>query len=153
MSEQELRIFKKENEERAIELVKSLKFYQVNKAPNKASVLVEDVLPLVTSFIDKIRLNEMKMEKQMKIENAEVLKEHLDKLISDETYHKIELDYITPVQVQKFINEIDSKIGNLIENSDFNGWELDFWMPFKYKNQKLMFTGSWYYGNYAIVKN
>jgi ribosomal protein L22 len=59
MTEQELRIFKKENEERAIELVKSLKWYQANKAPNKASVLVEDVLPLVTDFIEKIRLNEI----------------------------------------------------------------------------------------------
>lgn len=58
MTEQELRIFKKENEEKAIELVKSLKWYQANKAPNKASVLVEDVLPLVTAFIEKIRLNE-----------------------------------------------------------------------------------------------
>lgn len=93
------------------------------------------------------------MEKQMKIENAEVLKQHLDKLISDETYHKIELGYIAPVTVQKFIDEIDSEIGDLIENSDFNGWELDFWMKFKYKNHKLMFTGSWYYGDYCIVKN
>lgn len=59
MTEQELRIFKKENEEKAIELVKSLKWYQANKAPNKASVLVEDVLPLVTAFIEKIRLYEI----------------------------------------------------------------------------------------------
>lgn len=59
MTEQEFRVFKKENEERAIELVKSLKWYQANKATNKASVLVEDVLPLVTAFIEKIRLYEI----------------------------------------------------------------------------------------------
>lgn len=33
MTEQEFRVFKKENEERAIELVKSLKWYQANKKP------------------------------------------------------------------------------------------------------------------------
>ena len=59
MTEQEFRVFKKENEERAIELVKSLKWYQANKVTNKASVLVEDVLPLVTAFIEKIRLYEI----------------------------------------------------------------------------------------------
>lgn len=59
MTEKELRIFKKENEDLAIELVKTLKWYQPIKLPNKASVLVEDVLPVITKFIEEKRLKEM----------------------------------------------------------------------------------------------
>lgn len=87
----------------------------------------------------------------MKIENAEVLKQHLDKLISDDTYLKIELDYITPDNIGDMLSQIDNTI-DIMDNPDFNGWEHDFWMPFKYNGYSLSFTGSWFYGGYNITK-
>ena len=56
MNEQELRKFNKEIEDEAIRIIGKLKWYQVNKKPNKAGVLVEDVIPILVSFIKDIRL-------------------------------------------------------------------------------------------------
>ncbi len=56
MNEQELRKFNKEIEDEAIRIIGELKWYQVNKKPNKAGVLVEDVIPILVSFIKDIRL-------------------------------------------------------------------------------------------------
>jgi len=59
MNIEELRKFNKENEQLAIEMIKTLKWYQTVKEPSKASVLVEDVLPIFTDFISKQRLSEL----------------------------------------------------------------------------------------------
>lgn len=56
MTEQELRKFNKEIEDEAIRIIGELKWYQVNKKPNKAGVLVEDIIPILVSFIKDIRL-------------------------------------------------------------------------------------------------
>lgn len=56
MNEQELRKFNKEIEDEAIRIIGKLKWYQVNEKPNKAGVLVEDVIPILVSFIKDIRL-------------------------------------------------------------------------------------------------
>ena len=53
MNIEELRKFDKETEQQAIELVKTLKWYQANKVPAKACVLVEDILPLIINYISK----------------------------------------------------------------------------------------------------
>lgn len=56
MTEQELRKLNKEIEDEAIRIIGELKWYQVNKKPNKAGVLVEDIIPILVSFIKDIRL-------------------------------------------------------------------------------------------------
>ena len=43
-------------EQEAIHLIKTLRWYQVNKMPNKAGVLVEDVLPMLQAFIKEIKI-------------------------------------------------------------------------------------------------
>lgn len=86
------------------------------------------------------------------ISTSENLKEHLDKLVSDDTYLKIALGYIPPEQLKLLLNEISGT--DLIHWEEFetNGWDHDFWIYFKYKESKLLFSGSWYYGNYSISK-
>lgn len=59
MNIEELRKFNKETEQLAIEMIKTLKWYQTVKEPGKASVLVEDILPIITNFISKERLLEL----------------------------------------------------------------------------------------------
>jgi hypothetical protein len=61
MTTEELRKFNKETEQQAIELVKTLKWYQANKVPSKACVLVEDILPIIINYISKERLSESKL--------------------------------------------------------------------------------------------
>lgn len=56
MNEQELRKLNKEIEDEAIRIIGELKWYQVNKKPNKAGVLVEDIIPILVSLIKDIRL-------------------------------------------------------------------------------------------------
>lgn len=59
MTIEELRKFNKETEQQAIELAKTLKWYQANKAPSKACVLVEDILPIIINYISKERLSKV----------------------------------------------------------------------------------------------
>lgn len=61
MTTEELRKFNKETEQQAIEIVKTLKWYQTVKEPGKASVLVEDILPIIINYISKERLSEIKL--------------------------------------------------------------------------------------------
>ena len=56
MTEAEERQLNKECEQEAIQLIKTLRWFQVNKMPNKAGVLVEDVLPIVQAFIKEIKI-------------------------------------------------------------------------------------------------
>ena len=56
MTEAEERQLNKECEQEAIQLIKTLRWFQVNKMPNKAGVLVEDVLPVVQAFIKEIKI-------------------------------------------------------------------------------------------------
>ena len=56
MTEAEERQLNKECEQEAIQLIKTLRWYQVNKMPNKAGVLVEDVLPMLQAFIKEIKI-------------------------------------------------------------------------------------------------
>ena len=56
MTEAEERQLNKECEQEAIQLIKTLRWFQVNKMPNKAVVLVEDVLPIVQAFIKEIKI-------------------------------------------------------------------------------------------------
>lgn len=56
MTEAEERQLNKECEQEAIQLIKTLRWFQVNKMPNKAGVLVEDVLPIVEAFIKEIKI-------------------------------------------------------------------------------------------------
>lgn len=55
MTEAERQLNKK-CEQEAIQLIKTLRWYQVNKMPNKAGVLVEDVLPMLQAFIKEIKI-------------------------------------------------------------------------------------------------
>ena len=55
MTAEELRKFNKENEQKAIEIIKELRWYQTIKEPAKASVLVEDVLPIIIDYIARER--------------------------------------------------------------------------------------------------
>lgn len=61
MTTEELRKFNKETEQQAIEIVKTLKWHQTVKEPGKASVLVEDILPIIINYISKERLSEIKL--------------------------------------------------------------------------------------------
>ena len=56
MTKAEERQLNKECEQEAIQLIKTLRWFQVNKMPNKAGVLVEDVLPVVQAFIKEIKI-------------------------------------------------------------------------------------------------
>jgi hypothetical protein len=56
MTETEERQLSKEVEQEAIQLIKTLRWYQVNKMPNKAGVLVEDILPMLQAFIKEIKI-------------------------------------------------------------------------------------------------
>lgn len=61
MTAEEQRKFNKETEQQAIELLKTLKWYQANKVPSKACVLVEEILPIIINYIHKERLLESKL--------------------------------------------------------------------------------------------
>lgn len=84
---------------------------------------------------------------------VEELKEHLDKLLSDEIYLCIELGYITPSSVKGLLKTIEGVSLKKWRNFDTNGWDLDFWFTFGYNNAEFTFSGSWYYGGYKIYKN
>lgn len=36
------------------------------------------------------------------------------------------------------------------EDWETNGWDHDFWIYFEKDDKKIMFFGSWYYGNYKL---
>lgn len=57
MTPEEQRKFNKENEQLAQDIIGKLKWYQSSKIPNKACVLVEDILPIISEYISKERLN------------------------------------------------------------------------------------------------
>ena len=80
------------------------------------------------------------------------LQSHLDKLLSDDSYIKIELEYICPADLEKLLQEIDSNIEFVADDIETNGWDVDFWISFEYKEIGLCFSGSWYYGDYKIMK-
>ena len=56
MTLEEQRKFDKENEQLAQDIVGKLKWYQSSKIPNKACVLVEDILPIIVNYVSKERL-------------------------------------------------------------------------------------------------
>ena len=56
MTLEEQRKFNKENEQIAQDIVGKLKWYQSSKIPNKACVLVEDILPIIVNYVSKERL-------------------------------------------------------------------------------------------------
>lgn len=56
MTLEEQRKFNKENEQIAQDIVGKLKWYQSSKIPNKACVLVEDILPIIVDYVSKERL-------------------------------------------------------------------------------------------------
>lgn len=58
MTKEDIRKVNKETEQQAIELVKTLKWYQASKVPSKACVLVEDILPIIINYISKERLSD-----------------------------------------------------------------------------------------------
>lgn len=80
------------------------------------------------------------------------LQSHLEKLLSDDSYIKIKLEYICPADLEKLLREIDSNIEFVADEIETNSWDVDFWMPFKYNGNALSFTGSWFYGGYNITK-
>ena len=80
------------------------------------------------------------------------LQEKLDKMIDDESYNRIDLDLICPADLEKLLQEIDSNIEFDGDDIETNGWGVDFWISFEYKDIGLCFSGSWYYGNYKIMK-
>lgn len=81
----------------------------------------------------------------------EELQHQLDDLVNIGN-HTIKLGYFVPSELEKLLKEIDRTI-DLTEDSETNGWDYDFWLPFKYQGTNLTFAGSWYYGDYTIYKN
>ena len=80
------------------------------------------------------------------------LQNHLEKLLSDESYIKIELEYICPSDLEKLLQQLDPNIEFDGDDIETNGWDVDFWISFEYKETSFCFSGSWYYGNYKIMK-
>lgn len=83
--------------------------------------------------------------------DVQQLKENLDRLIVDSSYTKIDLDYICPNDLEKILQEIDENI-SFEDSIETNGWDVDFWISFEYKEKGFCFSGSWYYGDYKIMK-
>jgi hypothetical protein len=55
-----------------------------------------------------------------------------------------------PDPILKALEELSANID--YESMETNGWEWDWWIEGKYKKQKLMISGSGYYGNAKIEK-
>lgn len=102
----------------------------------------------------KITKGKTMSEDLQKEKELRLLQGHLNKLLSDETYTKIDLGYVQPSKIKELLEELPEEICELHAWDDFetNGWDVDFWFYFKYNGVNLMFTGSWYYGNYSIIK-
>ena len=83
--------------------------------------------------------------------DVQQLTENLDRLIVDSSYTKIDLDYICPNDLEKILLEIDENI-SFEDSIETNGWDVDFWISFEYKEKGFCFSGSWYYGGYKIMK-
>ena len=81
----------------------------------------------------------------------EELQKELDEIIQGNK-HTIKLDYFVPNKLDNLLKEIGSSI-NLANDLETNGWDYDFWLPFKYEGTNFTFAGSWYYGDYSIYKN
>ena len=81
------------------------------------------------------------------------LQEKLDRMIDsdDSSYNRIDLEYICPADLEKLLQEIDSNI-EFDDNIETNGWDVDFWISFEYRYVGFCFSGSWYYGDYKIMK-
>lgn len=67
---------------------------------------------------------------------------------SEET--ELLLGYTSP----KEILDILKSLGYIFDNDmNTNGWQVDFWLKCTNAENKIIaFTGSWYYGNYKLVK-
>ena len=80
------------------------------------------------------------------------LKRYLDKLLSNDSLKNIDLGYIPPIIIEEMLSKIEDIDLSQWQDFDTNGWELDFCFSFSYKNNPLIFSGSWYYGTYIISK-
>ena len=79
------------------------------------------------------------------------LRKPLDDIIDGSQYN-IKLGYFVPSELEKMLKEIDNSI-DLTDRIETNGWDLDFWVSFRYKQKQFTFAGSWYYGGYEIYRN
>lgn len=58
------------------------------------------------------------------------------------------LGYVIPDKVEKILTDNGAEY----EEIETNGWQHDFWSNFNYNGNKIVFSGSWYYGDYALTK-
>lgn len=58
MTAEELKKFNKETEKIVVDTVKGLHWYQVKSKPSKAGILVEDIIPILTDYVNRERLRQ-----------------------------------------------------------------------------------------------
>lgn len=57
MTPEEKRKFNKENEDITIGILKNLQWYSIKDKPNKAGILVEDIIPILLKYVENERLS------------------------------------------------------------------------------------------------
>lgn len=60
----------------------------------------------------------------------------------------LNLGYVLPADVEQILTDNGAEYGDI----ETNGWEHEFWSYFTYNTEKLVFSGSWYYGNYNLAR-
>ena len=72
------------------------------------------------------------------------------KSVLDGKVESVSIPYAPPSEIEKILKElgIDTKQHDI----NINGWDVDFWIYYKYKNERYIFSGSWFYGKYNFSK-
>jgi hypothetical protein len=91
----------------------------------------------------------------MKVELSSELKKNVTELISDVLNCKldiVEFDCLYPSIVINHLKELGVKI-DLADCMETNGWQMDYWIRFKYNDKRFIISGSGYYGNLEFKEN
>lgn len=80
----------------------------------------------------------------------EALKDEVMKVLSGEK-DSLKLALIPPNLIFSVIEEINGC--ELEDNMDTNGWQVDYWKNFTYKDKKYCISGSMYYGKVSIYES
>ena len=65
---------------------------------------------------------------------------------------KITFELACPDILFTAVEKAGGKIDYDTEPMETNGWQYDYWQPAEYKGQKLMISGSGFYGDACIEK-
>lgn len=126
-------------------IISHIKFIEksLNESPSQAK---RDYLKELKEDLDKILWKE---KREFNHVTANHIKSKIEKFVNSED-KEVELTYYPIIKYENLFKALGFSWDN--NDWDTNGWEIDFWQDVFLEGKKFIFTGSFWYGDFKLVK-